>query len=688
MNNDENYWEQRFKGLNDQYLQLKNAYIDLKEEYSEQFRINDMLTKENMLLKQKFENVKAERTKAMDSDVERIEEINRLSSENYFSKKKLEELEHLHAKQIQKNSEMEARVILLNNEIFIMTQKNEELREKIDKLEKQEIRRSSNSESLNEFSRSVCSKMPKMLGNLSLFMPNNGLRDRNLSDLSTVVATESQTSSIRSPFMTPGRGNLATNDSTKPAIFERNTSQFDLSFNLEFSLSTSKTPQANPDQGLEDESCEARFFEAFFVLGVPDSKLGKSHSPAEILYKFEGSCESFNKNILADFCFPSDPKRRQLRESTSEEDINNILFGQDSEFRSCNCYIFTLISSQTESTPTSDLPNSDKQYIYCICVQFEDIAIENQTRSEWINTKCLCLVSFVPCFELHFKFLNSLLQLKKLWRMETIAEFDNIRASLRSNQSEDYPPKWEEMLLKYFRFDEITPGCKVCIEDSLAPCIEFQFVEDLSLIDMPWLVHSLRSAIDGQTFLSLFSALLQEKSIVFVSYNLDLLTSCVLGMLALLRPCKWPYFFMPLIPDNLRDLLEAPIPILAGIPGSAPDNRKNLNHIVWVLLDECLPTRKIANPETLQDVHELPASHLRQEFLACYAAEAMEVKVAAVLKKMVSEIFERFMKKMFYHPDEIQKAVSDNFAVNDQNFYHAITQTQIFYSRIEKWIAW
>ena len=671
MINDAKYWEQRHKGLNDQYTQLKNAYSDLKDDYSEQFRLNDTQSKEINLLKQRLENTKSEHAKAVDDNVKKVLEIELISTENEQLRKRLNHLE---------------------NENQIITQKYEELKEKLEKLEKQEIRRSSNSESLNEFSRSVCSKMPKMLDNLSLFMPNNGLRDRNFSDLSTVLPSETNSISTRTPNtrLTPGGESFVRHSVIKHNVFDRSSSDLETTLQSDVSSNTGKTPQANPDQGLDDFNSETRFFEAFFVLGVPDSKLSTPHSPAEILYEFSSnSCQSFNKNILADFCFPSDPKRRQLRESTSEEEINNILFGAENDYRSCNCYVFTLICPTPDnSTPNSELPNSDKQYIYCICYQFEDIAIENKTRLEWINTKCLCIVSFVPCFELHFKFLNSLIQLKKLWRMESIAEFDNVRASLRCNSNDEYPPKWEEMLKKYFKYDEINPGCVVSIEDSLAPCIEFRFADDLSNVDVSWLMHSLRSAIEAQDFLCLFSALLQEKSIVFVSYNLDLLTSCVLGMQALLRPCKWPYFFLPLIPDNLRELLDAPIPILAGIPGSAPDCRKNMNHIIWVLLDECMPKRKIGNPEVLQEVQELPSSSFKQDLLAIYSQEGEESKVPYLIKRILNDIFDRFKRKSFNSVEEILKLISDDIPPHEHNFYLALTQTQLFYSCIEKWIAW
>lgn len=648
MSNEEKYWELRFKGLNDQYTQLKTEYANIKQVYSDQFHQIDELQKENDLIKQKLENIETELTLTHEYQSDQLHQMSELQRENLILRKKLDEQETGNKELRHISIELESKSKLLISDNILLKQKVEELAIKVDKLEKLEIRRSSNSESLNEFARSICSKIPNMLDSLPLFMPNHGLYDRHLSDIRTTCYSEILTTS-------------------------------------------GKTPQANPDQSLGDENNDLRAFEAFYVLGVSPQKLGKPNTSAEILYEFhENLCESFNKNILPEFCFPSELKCRPLRESTSEEEMNNILFGQDQDVRNCNCYIFTLNSAHTNEglIEFMDLPNSDKKIIYCVCVQFEDIAIELQTNYEWINTKCLCLISFIPCFELHFKLLRSLLQLKKLWRMETIAEFENIRASLRC-VGEEVPPKWDEMLRKYFEYEDLEPSCKVSIEDSLAPCIEYNFPEDLSMIDIPWVLHSLKSSIDGQDFLWLFAALLQERSIVFVSYNLDLLTTCVLAMQALLRPFKWPYFFMPLIPDNLRELLDAPVPILAGIPGSAPDNRKNMPHIIWVLLDEYTPKKRISYSSSMfQEVQELPYSALKQEFLACYSIDGEQARVAGVLKDILKDIIEKFKYKSFTSAEEIQKLVCESFPGNEQDFYQALIQTQLFYSAIEESIAW
>lgn len=572
MNTDEKFWENRFKGLNEQYIQLKEEYAKIKEEYIEQFHVIDKLETENKDLKQRLE----------------------------------------------------------------------ESLQVIDKYQKQEIRRSSNG-SLNEFAKTLCSKWPRVINSLSIFLPHNESYDR--SELETI-----------------------------PTEYPIET------------LTTGKTPQANPDQSLVYENIELSMFESFFVLGVPKANIGKPGQPAEILYEFNGeNTLSSNKKVLSEFCFPSEIQYRQVRQSSSEEEINNILFGQELEPRGSNFYIFTLKSQDTTEglIEYPDLPNSDRELIYCVCIQVEDIAIGNN-ESEWINTKCLCLLTYIPCFEVHFKFLTGLLQLKKLWRMETLTGSETIRESLRKVHNE-IPPKWEDLLSSYLSYQEIGPNIRLHIEDQLIPSIDHTFCEDLSMIDICWLLTSLIESLEAQDFLWLVSALVQEKSIVFVSYNLDLLTTCVLGMHALLRPFKWPYLFIPLIPDSLRELLEAPIPILAGLPGTAPDLRSNMNNLIWVFLDQPNIRGRVRYSNIInEEVQEIPNSLIKQEILAIYNQDNQKLNISTLIKSIWIKIIQKFKGTSYSEIDELNTCIKNIFPLNERPFIQNLIQTQLFINSIEE----
>ncbi len=74
----------------------------------------------------------------------------------------------------------------------------------------------------------------------------------------------------------------------------------------------------------------------------------------------------------------------------------------------------------------------------------------------------------------------------------------------------------------------------------------------------------------------LLCSLLIERSVVFVSENLNLLTSASyiiwynnnntrMACCSLIHPLKWQYILIPIVPNPLRELLDAPLPYIAGL---------------------------------------------------------------------------------------------------------------------------
>ena len=78
----------------------------------------------------------------------------------------------------------------------------------------------------------------------------------------------------------------------------------------------------------------------------------------------------------------------------------------------------------------------------------------------------------------------------------------------------------------------------------------------------PFLFHSIGSL---NTFLGLLHAIFTEKSIVCYGKNLNTISSLILGLESLLRPFKWTMALVPILPEQLLDTIEAPLPLLAGI---------------------------------------------------------------------------------------------------------------------------
>jgi hypothetical protein len=69
--------------------------------------------------------------------------------------------------------------------------------------------------------------------------------------------------------------------------------------------------------------------------------------------------------------------------------------------------------------------------------------------------------------------------------------------------------------------------------------------------------------IEPKTMIEIFAALLAERRIIFVSNNLDKLSSCLQASCSLLFPMHWQHIYIPLLPLKLKDYLSAPMPLVS-----------------------------------------------------------------------------------------------------------------------------
>jgi hypothetical protein len=71
--------------------------------------------------------------------------------------------------------------------------------------------------------------------------------------------------------------------------------------------------------------------------------------------------------------------------------------------------------------------------------------------------------------------------------------------------------------------------------------------------------------LGADKFLTLLSALLSERRILFVSDKVCNVSNAVLSCLAMLHPFKWHHIMIPILPSKLYDYASAPMPYIIGI---------------------------------------------------------------------------------------------------------------------------
>lgn len=73
-----------------------------------------------------------------------------------------------------------------------------------------------------------------------------------------------------------------------------------------------------------------------------------------------------------------------------------------------------------------------------------------------------------------------------------------------------------------------------------------------------WYCPALISLLPIDDFYKILTAVLLERSLIFVSDNLTILSSVILGLKTLIKPFNWCYALIPILPKALLDILDTP----------------------------------------------------------------------------------------------------------------------------------
>ena len=85
------------------------------------------------------------------------------------------------------------------------------------------------------------------------------------------------------------------------------------------------------------------------------------------------------------------------------------------------------------------------------------------------------------------------------------------------------------------------------------------------LIEHHWHMPVLFSLFGPTTFCKLLTAVLLERSIVFVHGNPSVVSSVILALKTLIRPFQWCHSLIPVLPRALLQHIVTPLPVLGGI---------------------------------------------------------------------------------------------------------------------------
>ncbi|KDO22452.1 hypothetical protein SPRG_12733 [Saprolegnia parasitica CBS 223.65] len=287
---------------------------------------------------------------------------------------------------------------------------------------------------------------------------------------------------------------------------------------------------------------------------------------------------------------------------------------------------------RTEASFVLRLSGQDEVH-YAMCVV---------TASETNVLRCFCLVSVHPFFSLFFKVLHGIVAL--------------------CNVQRGAADVFEDVLARLYATPVPSMGGWSCFRlEASYPLLTFhrphtkdvasqhrQFVLEWT---SPWLF----SKVSLDHLLVVLGLLSCESKVLVLGADPTVVTSCVLALAALLSPLQWAGALLTLIPARLDELLEAPVPVLAGqmVPSDSavapirnvalldvdmnqiilhPDDMAQLHHAKWPESDQLRFELRPA-ADKLFGKHVTPHRIERDEVEAC---ETLSSSIHAHLEHLVS----------------------------------------------------
>ncbi|ERE74299.1 DENN domain-containing protein 1A-like protein [Cricetulus griseus] len=212
---------------------------------------------------------------------------------------------------------------------------------------------------------------------------------------------------------------------------------------------------------------------------------------------------------------------------------------------------------------------------------------------------CLCILSYLPWFEVYYKLLN------------TLADYlakeleDDLNETLKSLYNQPVPKA--NMPVNLSVNQELFIASEQVLKDqpSLMPhsCFIAPDITGLPTIPESRNLTEYFVAVDVNNMLRLYASMLHERRIIITSSKLSTLTACLHGSAALLYPMYWQHIYIPVLPPHLLDYCCAPMPYLIGIHSSLIERVKNrsLEDVVVLNVD----TNTLESP--FNDLSNLPS---------------------------------------------------------------------------------
>lgn len=350
-------------------------------------------------------------------------------------------------------------------------------------------------------------------------------------------------------------------------------------------------------------------FEYFFVVGAGLERAAQINRPAPhpvmvepvILYQFPEAPVAPELRAavqqLPHFAFPSAVDVRALEPGGSLSHQQEVMFGPLAAFERIGpSFIFLLSGSDT--------------ILYGICVakpEFVDVlpsmlaptsaqrvaaaatgasgarsgaapAAPGQAPTTALTTRCYVFLTRFPFFHLHFEVMYAVLASERLDALQRLG--GEQRSAVSSALA----------ILKEYHTLPVPDEDKASIFELSSTLHHVKFSSPTGHEDKligQWSLPPFVCLLTLPNIITLLNAAMLERRIVFVSSNIGYLSACVLSIVPLLRPFIWQGTYVPVLPNHLREYLQAPVPYIMGVhesPHKMTEFRRSLDPSTIVVL--------------------------------------------------------------------------------------------------------
>nr|XP_025645341.1 uncharacterized protein LOC112740857 isoform X3 [Arachis hypogaea] len=108
------------------------------------------------------------------------------------------------------------------------------------------------------------------------------------------------------------------------------------------------------------------------------------------------------------------------------------------------------------------------------------------------------------------------------------------------------------------------------------------FAEEEATALSIWAVACICGTLRLENVLTFFAGALLEKQIAVVCSNLGILSASVLSVIPLIRPFRWQSLLMPVLPNDMLEFLDAPVPFVVGVKNKTNEVQSKLTSAILI----------------------------------------------------------------------------------------------------------